>query len=127
MTKARERVANTRLNALSYIRSFDQSQQSSHFGNRHMPANTEPETSARGGPLGACWFELRNEIHRPLMFGDSHFFGVAPSGACWCIDGILCLKNRILRSEFGGYTAHHLPLVLTDHIGTFRGLPSIRT
>jgi hypothetical protein len=55
--------------------------QSSHFGNRHRPANTEPETSARGGPLGACWFEPRNEIHRPLMFGDSHFFGVAPSGS----------------------------------------------
>ena len=42
------------------------------------------------------------------MFGDSHLFGVASSGASWCIDGILCFKNKILGSEFGGYTAHHL-------------------
>jgi len=54
-------------------------------------------------------FERRlNAVHCPLVFGDSHFFGVAPSGACWCIDEILCFRNNILRSEFGGYTAHHL-------------------
>jgi len=52
------------------------------------------------------------EVHRPLMFGDSHFFAVAPSGACWCIDGIVCFRIKILRSEFGGYTAHHLSLYL---------------
>ena len=44
-----------------------------------------------------------------MMFGDSHFFGVAPSVARRCICGILCCKIKILRSEFGGYAAHHLP------------------
>ena len=43
---------------------------------------------------------------------DSHFFGGASSGASsgasWCISGILCLINKTLRGEFGGYTAHHL-------------------
>jgi hypothetical protein len=41
------------------------------------------------------------------MCNYSHFFGGAPSGAGWCIDGILCIKNNILRGEFGGYTAQH--------------------
>jgi hypothetical protein len=48
-----------------------------------------------------------NEVHRPLMFGDCHLFGGASTGARWCIDGILCFKNKALGSEFGGYTAHH--------------------
>jgi hypothetical protein len=41
------------------------------------------------------------------MYDDIHLFGGAPSGASWCIDGILCFKNKILGGEFGGYTAHH--------------------
>jgi hypothetical protein len=43
----------------------------------------------------------------PMTAGDSHLFGGASSGASWCIDGILCCKNKILGSEFRGYTAHH--------------------
>jgi len=47
-----------------------------------------------------------------MTAGDSHLFGGASSGA-WCIDGILCCKNKILGSEFGGYTAHH-PISFKD-------------
>jgi osmotically inducible protein OsmC len=42
-----------------------------------------------------------------MTAGDSHLFGGASSGSSWCIDGILCCKNKILGSEFGGQTAHH--------------------
>jgi hypothetical protein len=48
-----------------------------------------------------------NEVHRPLMSEDSRLFGGASTGARCCIDGMLCCKNKILESEFGGYTAHH--------------------
>src|SRR6267142_1740314 len=41
------------------------------------------------------------------MCDNSHLFGGASSGASWFIDGILCIKNNILRGRFGGYTAHH--------------------
>ena len=53
-----------------------------------------------------------NEVYRPLMFGDSHLFSGASSGASCCIGGFLSIKNSSLRSEFGGYTAHHFNLVL---------------
>jgi hypothetical protein len=43
-----------------------------------------------------------------MTAGDSHLFGGASSGASWCIDGILCCKNKILGNEFDGCTAHHL-------------------
>jgi len=50
-----------------------------------------------------------NEVHRPMMFGDSHFFVVAPGVACCCVGGIVCCRINMLWGEFGGYTAHHLP------------------
>src|SRR5277367_3598167 len=48
-----------------------------------------------------------NEVYLPQMCDYIHFFSGASSGAFWCNGGISCIKNKILRSDFGGYTAHH--------------------
>jgi hypothetical protein len=41
------------------------------------------------------------------MYDYMRFFCGVSSGASWRIGGILYIRNKILRSRFGGYTAHH--------------------
>jgi hypothetical protein len=62
-----------------------------------------------------------NEVHSPMMFGDSHFFVVAPSVACRCIGGVLCCRINKLGGDCGGYTAHQIQRLMSLFLGSPSG------